>query len=404
MEVNVDDRNIVGILLKMERLRQGKSQKEVCFNICVPSYLSKIEHGAACADTKLLAMLFLRLGIVYETDDTVLAEWEKQIKSWFYCLHYNLERKPLYEKLKTNEAKLSCSIYAVDWLLIRAFEEDETAMDLLAGLESHMNVVQQAYLKLLCCYYGRTKEQSESVRFCREASDVLNNSFAFGWLCQMFFVTGDYFSIHEMEQRMTAAAIEEGNTYALADYYLLNGSAYACVNMERMMMVNYERGMRLLQNTGWQKELASCYYNIGATYISLKKYDLALEYLEKAEWEESNRISILHKKAVACIRIGKKDTAKMFLSKMRDLLDQTGNALEADLLKYEEAVMECEEGFLDDPKYLELLERLIKAIERELHFGHLYFYRDVMISACKRQRKYKTALEFEEKISSHIKI
>ena len=64
--------------------------------------------------------------------------------------------------------------------------------------------------------------------------------------------------------------------------------------------------------------------------------------------------------------------------------------------------MECRDDFFDDPAYLELLEKLIEKIRKERHFGHLYFYRDVVIEAYKRQRKYKKALEFEEQISSNI--
>lgn len=75
---------------------------------------------------------------------------------------------------------------------------------------------------------------------------------------------------------------------------------------------------------------------------------------------------------------------------------------EADRLKYQEACMECQEGYLDDPSYLELLERLIQVLKQDYHFGHLYFYRDCMLEACTRQRKYKRALEFEQEISSSI--
>ena len=54
------------------------------------------------------------------------------------------------------------------------------------------------------------------------------------------------------------------------------------------------------------------------------------------------------------------------------------------------------------PAYLELLERLIQALKQDCHFGHLYFYRDRMLEARTRQRKYKRALEFEGEISSMV--
>lgn len=72
------------------------------------------------------------------------------------------------------------------------------------------------------------------------------------------------------------------------------------------------------------------------------------------------------------------------------------------MLRYQEACMECERDFLDQPEYLELLEKLIASIKKNYPFGHLYFYKDVVVEAYKRQRKYKKALEFEEEISCEV--
>ena len=84
---------LAGMLLKMERLRQGRGQKEVCYGLCVPSYLSKIEHGLVQADPTLLADLFARLDIHYETDPAVCQEGKKALEEYFYRLHYHLERE-----------------------------------------------------------------------------------------------------------------------------------------------------------------------------------------------------------------------------------------------------------------------------------------------------------------------
>lgn len=43
-----------GMLLKLERIKQNKGQKEICFGICVPSYLSKIERNLVQADENYL--------------------------------------------------------------------------------------------------------------------------------------------------------------------------------------------------------------------------------------------------------------------------------------------------------------------------------------------------------------
>ena len=63
---------IAGALLRLERLRQNKGQKEVCYGICVPSYLSKIEHGTVNPDDTIVKQLFAKMNITYCCNESVL--------------------------------------------------------------------------------------------------------------------------------------------------------------------------------------------------------------------------------------------------------------------------------------------------------------------------------------------
>ena len=92
--------NPAGILLRMERLRQNKGQREVCYGICVVSYLSKIERGMAVPDEDLVAQLFTRLGITYERDETFLAESRKLIEKYLFNLRYGLNNEAVCKKLR----------------------------------------------------------------------------------------------------------------------------------------------------------------------------------------------------------------------------------------------------------------------------------------------------------------
>jgi len=240
-----------------------------------------------------------------------------------------------------------------------------------------------------------------ALALCQEACHVLNCSAAMMELASLYLLHGDYAAIHRMESRLVAAAVEEGNVYCLADYCFMNATAYACLNQEAMTITYYERCIRLLQNTGWREILGDVHYNLGAMYISLRKYALCLDHLDQAEQIQGPSLPLVHKRAIALIRSGRREEALAALTQMEQLLHGP-EVTEADRLKYQEACMECQEGYLDDPSYLELLERLIQVLKQDYHFGHLYFYRDCMLEACTRQRKYKRALEFEQEISSSI--
>ena len=84
--------NFVGNLLRMERVRQGKGQKEICYGICVTSYLCKIEKGQVKADEAIIKKLFKQLGIDYCQDEQLLEEASTLIKQYYEQVHYNLPR------------------------------------------------------------------------------------------------------------------------------------------------------------------------------------------------------------------------------------------------------------------------------------------------------------------------
>lgn len=410
-----------GALLRMERIRQQRGQKEICYGICVPSYLSKIEHGSVCPDEKILAALFAKLGIRYEEDPGILKGYRQQVEEYFYRLEYQLDKREIYENLKKADAALCFSRFAVDWLLIKGFEGEKTIF-LLDQLREQMSSRQFARYQIL--RYEENPASQEGFEACGEACRILGSSYALVEYCAACLLQGDYAAIHRMENRAVAVAVEEGNTYRLASYFFMKGNAYACLNMEKMMMDCYERGIRLLQNTAWKTELLIVYYNIGATYISLKEYEKAIEWLDKAlagyakvcgdnagrsgmdriaqEHREREMTGAFQKKALALARSGRREEAEEILQKVKERLFNNEAGDEADYLKYEEACMECEEDFLEKEEYYELLERLTAALKRDCHFGHLYFYRDVITECYKRQRKYKKALEFEREMASRI--
>lgn len=390
---------LVGALLKLERLKQNLSQKAVCFGICVPSYLSKIEYGTVRADEDILSKLFERLGIAYIGESQKLERLKAQIKEYFEKMLYGLDTKSVYQELQKEDAVLSFSCLAIDWLLIKKHQGDEETFQ--EQLQANMTTCQKAYYVIL--NWETYLVQKERMEDFEEAAKTIDNSFAMNLLCMFYFQLGEYNKIHQLEQKIVAMALKEGNTYQLADFYFLNGSAYACLNMEEMMADNINRSIHLLQNTGWNDALNDQYYNLGATYISLKKYDLAKKYLEKIETRENQNLFMIPQKlALSYIRSGDLEKGKEYLKQMKEVLPQFPKDERLFSLLFQEAEWECQENFLDEPAYLELLEQLAIQIKKVRPFGFLYFFYDVIVESYTRQRKYKKALEFQREISQRI--
>lgn len=399
-----------GILLRLERLRQRKGQKEVCYGICVVSYLSKIERGMVNPDENLVEQLFERLGITYERDETFLEESRDLLETYIYNLKYGLKNEEVLRQLWERENRLLWSSLALDTLLILGLESVVHSAELSGGkeisdylpileeLKEHMDSRQFSYY---CLILAETeKDPQVSLVYRKRASEGLNDTLGLRSLIYGYSNADEYNEIHRLEQRYTAMALEEGNVYALADYYFINATAYACINMEEMMVTYYERVRRLLQNTGWWEKTAENWnYNMGATYLELEKYDLALKYLEQVQQEY---FLLWHKKARLNIRLGNMAAAKDLIAKMETQIKEEKEQKEADRLMLEELKMECEPGFLESSEYLAVLEELFAALRKERHFGFLYQYKSVAMEAFARQRKYKKALEFQSEISSKV--
>lgn len=100
--MNRKEKNPAGMILRAERIRQGKGQKEVCYGICVVSYLSKIERGSAEPDMAILKQLFARLEINYETDSAFLTESRKQMDEFFTICYMGWKMKRYGKNLPEN--------------------------------------------------------------------------------------------------------------------------------------------------------------------------------------------------------------------------------------------------------------------------------------------------------------
>ena len=69
----------------------------------------------------------------------------------------------------------------------------------------------------------------------------------------------------------------------------------------------------------------------------------------------------------------------------------------------EEVCMELREDYREEYESLLLMEQLLDRLKKDMHFGYVYFYKDVLLDIYCSQRKYKKALEFEREISGKIK-
>lgn len=382
--------NFVGNLLRMERIRQGKGQKEICYGICVTSYLCKIEKGQVRPDEQIVKELFTNLEIVYCNDPKLLAKARKLIEQYYYQMNYGLPRTAFAE-LKKLEECLKYSELGLDYRLICGLER-EGEYEVIKSCEDCMT---QEQLGIFYLMTPMEKEWDEILEGYEKAYKILGTSYSLLQVFLPLYQLGRYSEVQRRAKLCRELAVEEGNTYTLAHTFLAQADGYATLNLDELMIEYYERCLRLLQNTNWSGDDDRVYYNMGAVFLTKKNYEKAMEYLNKIPKES---FLIHHKKALVCIRSGNLEDAKVYIEGMKSHMEKE-ESLNAHRLMYEEALMEQREDYLKDPAYLDLLEQLKGALQEEKHFGYIYFYREQLIEAYCKQKRYKKALEFQKEIS-----
>ena len=188
---------LLGALLKGERIRQKKSQKELCYGICVPSYLCKIENGSAKPDVEMWKKLFHKLDLSFEWEQPKVTLFQKKIEEYFHKIKFHCERDLLYKELNEWDKQLRFSELVIDWLIIR-MDQDENEMELLEELVPVMTMKQRAFFTIIKLSKEKLSdlEMAQYVQMC----ELLDESFAMNMLCLKHLHRGEYASIHRMER------------------------------------------------------------------------------------------------------------------------------------------------------------------------------------------------------------
>lgn len=380
---------VEGILLRMERLRQKKEQKEICMGICSVSTLSKIETGKQKADPNMLEKLYGELGIEYLSDKEELRRLQKKIDRFFLEFQYQREQKALKE-LKEEEEKIKNSPLLADWMVICALVE-KTGFSILKECQKYLTRKQLGwYFLALSKLMGE-----EAVEIGEEAVRILQNSFSQVILIHVLYEKGEYRKVLEWADKTVVQALEEGNLWTLAECYNMKGTVYACFNMEDLMLKEYKRAANLLEESRWGEDLRNIYYNIGATYLGIGRYEEAEEYLKQAEMEDS--FMIYHKFALLYCRTGRAKEAKEIWERMKFCeIDEKKEELKPQILEITRMELEGEMG---NDAFVFLLEDLMKKFYEKKMFGYMMFFHEQLQHQYKSRRMYRKAYLLEQLFS-----
>lgn len=368
-----------GFLIRKKRLEMNWSQEGLCKGICAVSYLSKIEQGKTEASEDIIEALFVKLGIKWVCDKKVLSEGEKFIEEWYEAaFSADYDNFLLFsEKFRNDFLYLKNSKFAIDVMLLEKFYGDETS-PIDERLEPCMDSRQLALQKLFRGDFSG-------------AEKIFPSAFMYYRAGYAFYEKGDESSAVEHLQKAYDLASAEGRVGIMMFSKLFLTNCYSNLQDIEAMERHGKIAKRLALELG-KKDLAETVdYNFAATKIETGDYEEAYEYFSKLK---NPSTPSLHKLAVCCEKLGKREEAFSAIEKAKaansesELYEKlTDEACELIKIRLEN------ENYLSDDEYGKKLLAFFELCRKEMPIGYAKFHLPWVLEWYTANRQYKQAFE-----------
>lgn len=366
------DRRVAGPLLRIIRLQRNWSQETLCHGICAVSYLSKIEQGRVEANEKLLSDLFDRLDIVWQESSDM-----KLLRDELYEGIFSWNDKFTRQKMKLldeNWNQMSIGPCYADFVVIRAFHYRKPEW-VPKELEPLLDNRQKALLALL-------QDQHE------DAFRIYPCPLTALCVGEEAFRKGNYTLSLEYFQMAYDQAAREGYAHLMMFSQHYMAASYSDMGNFNAMYRHSRIAARLGRDLGAEDVVAVTAYNIAATKAEYGDYEGAYAYFSALE--EPDALG-LHKLAVCCEELGKKEEALAALDRAENMESESAMKREmCELVRYR---LEHPD-YLHDPVYGELLISTYERIEKELPSGFARFHLRWVTEWLTANRQYRKAFEF----------
>ena len=378
-----------GVLLRRERLRRNWSQKGLCRGICSVSYLSKIEQGKTEAAPEILRLLFARLDLPWY-DSAEEREAGAELIERFYDALLSGDSKALEsmrEEFFAHEECLQNGPHALDAALMRGFmSKPQLPVD--EATEPYLDRRQLALQRVL------QERDEEALRLYPCAYMFLTAGFR-------AYKRGNYGTALEYLRESYDQAAAEGQVWLMLLSRFHMGNCY-CVqaNLENMH-THYRVAKRLAQALGNEVALREICYNTASAQIESGQYAEAYNYFAKLQ---EPRMMDLHKLAVCCEKLGKREEALDALARAERMeTEYFPTSLARRMCSLVRFRLE-DKDYLRSPEYGEALLSVFDECRKSLPIGYASFHLPWVLEWYTAARQYRLAYELSNEFPIKLQI
>ncbi len=366
-----------GMLLKKKRLEREWSQEGLAKGICTVSYLSKIEQGKALASDEILKLLFARLDTVWHDGPDAL--YAEGLANALYDAVFSMEEKNINSVMEEFYAHKDICLdgpFMLDFLLLEQFTEQVEHKELAAFTE----VFDSRQMSLWLLW----KEEPGRALLLLPCAFTYEKAGCHEYVC------GNYARAVELLTHSFHLAAKDCLVHIMLLCRLLIGNCYSDSNNYDQMLTHYQAAKRLAKALGEENTLFDIEYNIASTAVQLGRYKEGYSYFNSLD---KKTVMCLHKLAVCCEALGKKEEALAALKEAEhtpgDIPDRALSMKMCALVSYRL----LHEDYLHSEEYGSLLLSCFMETKKELPKGYAIFHLPWLEEWYKENRQYKQAYE-----------
>ncbi|MRH44572.1 helix-turn-helix domain-containing protein [Aquibacillus halophilus] len=406
----------VGPFIKLQRIKQNMKQEDLAKGIVSESYLSKIENQKTNASSKVIQMLFRRLGVGNSDNEDVYIK--EKCNEWFKMLFGTTDKEELRRRYDELEGLISLcytdiqtqfEIFKVRYyLLIDDQSKSLEQLLMLKELRDSFNEVELFFwYKFVGNYHSYTEEFNLAMRFYKLAEEKLE------------LLDLDESESADLNYTIAVTYSKLRDTLKVIDYitkalkfyrknyhltrcgqgHILLGISYRRIRMFDKAIENYNLADEISKINNNQELKRLVNINLGYLYASKRESKKAVSYFELVlEDKEATNKDLL----IAITSLAEEYYYTNELDKKRTVIDQglkLLTKLEASGDKYRYFHMKLHAHFylltekFDKFESL-VIEELIPYLQKQNDIGSIVTYGTLMGWYFEQAKKYKFATHY----------
>lgn len=291
---------LIGTIIKLNRMNKGVSQVELCQDICVPSYLSRIEAGEILPSDDIVKDLFKALEIKYNDDEKFVLENLELFDNFYNYLsigHF-VQAEDLFRKIQFNKDKYLSSPLIVDYYLLCFTKHSSTdyrdeVNHLKKMLQSIFELMDREKKFKFCFNVAMDtllyeNDSDKGIAYCVEANKYGENGLLYVWYSFGYSLKKNIIKSYIYAEKALNYFVQAGDVTNIRYAYEIIGDIYSLENNYEEAIEYYEKSKNISMKVEF--DYVEKYLKSKIAFCHYKQNNLKKAY----EIIEDNYISFMH--------------------------------------------------------------------------------------------------------------